>query len=191
MTGRGEAPKTGRTEVGIDHRRRCRKVRLIGPLIAQNAISEQDQIKPPQNADPSLRACFHIRRGKVDRINLCQNKWTMREARRGAAAIRTHRVPLILLGSKVAAAFEFRPWEPWTIQDGGKTLLRIHTPLAKLDKAGIVKLAAEVGVDFAQTHSCYDPDPAGHPCGRCDSCLLRKKGFREAGVTDPVPYVIP
>jgi 7-cyano-7-deazaguanine synthase len=73
----------------------------------------------------------------------------------------------------------------------GKTLLRIHTPLAKLDKAGIVKLAAEVGVDFAQTHSCYDPDPAGHPCGRCDSCLLRKKGFREAGVTDPVPYVIP
>jgi 7-cyano-7-deazaguanine synthase len=73
----------------------------------------------------------------------------------------------------------------------GKTLLRIHTPLAKLDKAGIVKLAVEVGVDFGQTHSCYDPDPAGHPCGRCDSCLLRKKGFREAGLTDPVPYVIP
>ena len=73
----------------------------------------------------------------------------------------------------------------------GKTLLRIHTPLSKLDKAGIVKLAAEVGVDFAQTHSCYDPDAEGHPCGRCDSCLLRKKGFREAGLTDPVPYLIP
>jgi 7-cyano-7-deazaguanine synthase len=73
----------------------------------------------------------------------------------------------------------------------GKTLLRIHTPLSKLDKAGIVKLAREVGVDFAQTHSCYDPDPAGRPCGRCDSCLLRKKGFLEAGIVDPVPYLVP
>lgn len=71
----------------------------------------------------------------------------------------------------------------------GKTHLRVHTPLAKLDKAGIVKLGAQVGVDFAQTHSCYDPDPAGRPCGRCDSCLLRKKGFREAGLEDPLPYL--
>lgn len=71
----------------------------------------------------------------------------------------------------------------------GTTHLRVHTPLAKLDKAGIVKLAAEAGVDFAQTHSCYDPDASGRPCGCCDSCLLRKKGFREAGLVDPLPYI--
>lgn len=72
----------------------------------------------------------------------------------------------------------------------GHTRLRIHTPLAKLDKAGIVKLGAEVGVDFSQTHSCYDPDVSGRPCGHCDSCLLRLKGFREAGLVDPVPYAV-
>jgi 7-cyano-7-deazaguanine synthase len=70
----------------------------------------------------------------------------------------------------------------------GHTLLRIHTPLAQLDKAGIVKLAVQVGVDFSATHSCYDPDQHGRSCGRCDSCLLRKKGFREAGLIDPVSY---
>ena len=70
----------------------------------------------------------------------------------------------------------------------GRTLLRIHTPLAKLGKADIVKLAADVGVDFALTHSCYDPDQEGHPCGHCDSCLLRLKGFREAGIRDPLLY---
>jgi 7-cyano-7-deazaguanine synthase len=71
----------------------------------------------------------------------------------------------------------------------GRTLLRIHTPLSQLDKAGIVKLALEVGVDFALTHSCYDPDQEGRPCGHCDSCLLRLKGFREAGMRDPLPYL--
>ena len=70
----------------------------------------------------------------------------------------------------------------------GRTLLRIHAPLSKLNKAGIVKLGTEVGVDFALTHSCYDPDPEGRPCGHCDSCLLRLKGFIEAGLHDPVPY---
>jgi 7-cyano-7-deazaguanine synthase len=70
----------------------------------------------------------------------------------------------------------------------GRTLLRIHTPLSKLNKAGIVKLGAEVGVDFALTHSCYDPDEEGRPCGHCDSCLLRLKGFIEAGLRDPLPY---
>jgi 7-cyano-7-deazaguanine synthase len=70
----------------------------------------------------------------------------------------------------------------------GRTHLRVHAPLAKLDKARIVKLGAEVGVDFAQTHSCYDPDASGRPCGHCDSCLLRLKGFREAGLSDPVQY---
>jgi 7-cyano-7-deazaguanine synthase len=70
----------------------------------------------------------------------------------------------------------------------GRTKLRIHTPLLHLDKAGIVRLAAEVGVDFAATHSCYDPDAEGRACGRCDSCLLRRKGFREARLTDPLRY---
>jgi 7-cyano-7-deazaguanine synthase len=70
----------------------------------------------------------------------------------------------------------------------GRTRLQIHTPLKQLDKAGIVTMAKEVGVDFALTHSCYDPDPAGRSCGHCDSCLLRQKGFREAGLVDPLEY---
>ena len=70
----------------------------------------------------------------------------------------------------------------------GRTHTRIHTPLIELDKAGIVRLAAEVGVDFALTHSCYDPDQEGRPCGQCDSCLLRLKGFAEAGIRDPLKY---
>jgi len=70
----------------------------------------------------------------------------------------------------------------------GATSLRIHTPLAQLNKAGIVRLAADVGLDFALTHSCYDPDEGGRSCGQCDSCLLRRKGFLEAGIPDPLPY---
>jgi 7-cyano-7-deazaguanine synthase len=70
----------------------------------------------------------------------------------------------------------------------GNTRLRIHTPLAQLNKAGIVRLAAEVGVDFALTHSCYDPEEGGRSCGQCDSCLLRRKGFLEAGIPDPLSY---
>jgi len=70
----------------------------------------------------------------------------------------------------------------------GRTLLRIHTPLSKLNKAGIVRLGVEVGLDFALTHSCYDPDEEGRPCGHCDSCLLRRRGFIEAGLHDPLPY---
>jgi 7-cyano-7-deazaguanine synthase len=70
----------------------------------------------------------------------------------------------------------------------GHTRLRIHTPLAQLNKAAIVKLGAEVGVDFALTHSCYDPDEEGRSCGHCDSCLLRQKGFAEAGLCDPLLY---
>jgi len=69
----------------------------------------------------------------------------------------------------------------------GRTRLCIHTPLARLNKAEIVKLGAEVGVDFALTHSCYDPE-GGRPCGQCDSCLLRRKGFLEAGIPDPLQY---
>jgi 7-cyano-7-deazaguanine synthase len=70
----------------------------------------------------------------------------------------------------------------------GRTHLRIHTPLAHLNKADIVRLGVEVGVDFSLTHSCYDPDGEGNPCGHCDSCLLRRKGFEEAGVPDPLRY---
>ena len=66
----------------------------------------------------------------------------------------------------------------------GRTRVKIHTPLIHLSKADIVKLAVELDVPFGLTHSCYDPDASGTPCGQCDSCLLRAKGFREAGVAD-------
>jgi 7-cyano-7-deazaguanine synthase len=66
----------------------------------------------------------------------------------------------------------------------GRTLVRIHTPLIRLSKAEIVKLGRELGVPFSLTHSCYDPGPEGRPCGQCDSCLLRRKGFEEAGIAD-------
>ena len=65
---------------------------------------------------------------------------------------------------------------------------RIHTPLIKLSKAEIIRKAVELGVDLALTHSCYDLMPEGLACGECDSCLLRLKGFREAGIKDPVRY---
>lgn len=64
--------------------------------------------------------------------------------------------------------------------------LRIHTPLIGLTKAEIVKLGQRLGVDYGMTWSCYDPTPEGIPCGRCDACLLRAKGFREAGEDDPL-----
>lgn len=67
---------------------------------------------------------------------------------------------------------------------GGRTRLRIHAPLLRLTKAGIVRLGAELGVPFRMTHSCYDPLPDGAPCGACDACLLRRKGFEEAGIED-------
>ena len=66
----------------------------------------------------------------------------------------------------------------------GRTRLRIHTPLIQLSKAEIVRLGAKLGVPFGLTHSCYDPGPDGKPCGQCDSCLLRQKGFQEAGIED-------
>ena len=65
----------------------------------------------------------------------------------------------------------------------------IHTPLIQLSKAEIINTGLDLGVDYALTHSCYDPTPAGVACGCCDSCRLRLKGFREAGVEDPIEYV--
>jgi 7-cyano-7-deazaguanine synthase len=67
----------------------------------------------------------------------------------------------------------------------GTTQVRIRTPLIELSKAEIVRLAEELQVPFELTHSCYDPDPSGRACGACDSCVLRAKGFREAGIADP------
>jgi len=66
----------------------------------------------------------------------------------------------------------------------GRLRVRIHTPLIQLSKAEIVKLGRELSLNFGLTHSCYDPDAAGLPCGQCDSCLLRRKGFEEAGIAD-------
>src|SRR5262245_42172690 len=66
----------------------------------------------------------------------------------------------------------------------GRTRLKIHAPLMRLNKAEIVKLARDLGVPFGLTHSCYDPGPDGEPCGECDACLLRRKGFEEAGIED-------
>ena len=70
----------------------------------------------------------------------------------------------------------------------GKQKLAIHAPLIKMSKAEIIKKGMDLGVDYSLTHSCYDPSPSGEPCGECDSCLLRLKGFREAGLKDPVKY---
>jgi 7-cyano-7-deazaguanine synthase len=65
---------------------------------------------------------------------------------------------------------------------------QIHTPLIKFSKAEIIRKAVDLGVDLSLTHSCYDPSPEGLACGECDSCLLRLKGFREAGIKDPIRY---
>ena len=68
----------------------------------------------------------------------------------------------------------------------GRQKLKIHTPLIAMTKAQIIRRGIELGVDFGLTSSCYDPSPTGKPCGQCDSCLLRQKGFRECGIEDPL-----
>jgi len=70
----------------------------------------------------------------------------------------------------------------------GTCRFQIHTPLIRLSKAEIVKKAVELGVDLSLTWSCYEPTSEGLSCGACDSCLLRLKGFREAGIDDPITY---
>jgi 7-cyano-7-deazaguanine synthase len=69
-----------------------------------------------------------------------------------------------------------------------KMKIHIRTPLIRLTKAEIIRKGFELGVDYRPTHSCYDPSQEGKACGRCDSCVLRKKGFREAGIPDPTEY---
>ena len=71
----------------------------------------------------------------------------------------------------------------------GKTKLRIRAPLIDKTKAEIIQIGAALGVDYSLTLSCYDPDAEGNACGGCDSCLLRKKGFKEAGIPDPTRYI--
>jgi 7-cyano-7-deazaguanine synthase len=70
----------------------------------------------------------------------------------------------------------------------GAGQFRVHSPLLKMTKAEIIREGVRLGVDYALTLSCYDPDPRGRACGRCDSCLLRKKGFADAGMPDPTKY---
>ncbi len=70
----------------------------------------------------------------------------------------------------------------------GMTAFRVHAPLLRLSKGEIIRRGLALGVDYALTHSCYDPSPDGRSCGRCDACQLRRRGFAEAGVADPIPY---
>jgi len=70
----------------------------------------------------------------------------------------------------------------------GKSRFKIHAPLIRMTKAEIIRTGHALGVDFSLTWSCYEPTPGGRPCGLCDSCTLRKKGFAEAGLTDPLGY---
>jgi 7-cyano-7-deazaguanine synthase len=71
----------------------------------------------------------------------------------------------------------------------GTTRIEIHAPLIHMTKAAIIQKGHQLGVDYQLTHSCYDPDPSGRACGACDSCILRKKGFEEAGLDDPTRYI--
>ncbi len=74
-----------------------------------------------------------------------------------------------------------------SVESGEK--FRIHSPLARMHKSDIVRKGVELGVDFSLTHSCYDPDAEGRSCGGCDACRLRIRGFEEAGMKDPLPYI--
>jgi len=66
--------------------------------------------------------------------------------------------------------------------------IKVHNPLLEMTKAQIIQAGTELGVDYSMTHSCYDPSPPGGACGRCDSCILRKTGFEQAGIDDPTNY---
>ena len=70
----------------------------------------------------------------------------------------------------------------------GSARYTIHAPLLNMTKAEIIRAGTDTGVDFSLTHSCYDPSPEGLACGACDSCILRRKGFEEAGIPDPTQY---
>ncbi len=84
------------------------------------------------------------------------------------------------------AAFEQLAATATRLGAGEGQQIKIHAPLMKLDKAQIIRRGLELGVDYGQTHSCYDPASDGQPCGACDACHLRRKGFAAAGVEDPL-----
>ena len=71
----------------------------------------------------------------------------------------------------------------------GRGRFRVHTPILRMTKAEIIRMGTRLGVDYSLTHSCYDPTTEGLACGRCDSCILRRKGFAQAGLVDPMRYV--
>lgn len=71
----------------------------------------------------------------------------------------------------------------------GTLRFKIHAPLIRMTKTEIIRRGTELGVDYGLTHSCYDPNPQGVSCGQCDACRLRKAGFAEAGLTDPIQYL--
>ena len=71
----------------------------------------------------------------------------------------------------------------------GKTRIKIRAPLLSMTKAQIIRKGTALGVNYAITHSCYSPSPEGVACGACDSCILRKRGFEESGIEDPIPYL--
>ena len=94
----------------------------------------------------------------------------------------------VLITASLAAILHAPPLSHYSATkagvEGGR--FHIHAPLLAMTKAEIVKKGLELGLDYSLTHSCYDPLPDGRPCGRCDSCILRAKGFAEAGLQDPV-----
>ena len=71
----------------------------------------------------------------------------------------------------------------------GEEKIKIHTPLINLTKAEIIIEGSKLNVNYAITHSCYDPSPDGLSCGACDACILRKEGFKAAGIIDPTRYI--
>jgi 7-cyano-7-deazaguanine synthase len=71
----------------------------------------------------------------------------------------------------------------------GQARMRVHCPLIEMSKGEIIRTGLALGVDYSLTHSCYDPSPEGLACGSCDSCLLRLRGFADAGASDPARYV--
>ena len=85
------------------------------------------------------------------------------------------------------AAFEALANVATRAADGGPRF-EVHAPLIAMTKAEIIRAGVALGVDYGMTHSCYDPGASGGACGRCDACLLRRKGFAEAGVADPTRY---
>jgi 7-cyano-7-deazaguanine synthase len=70
----------------------------------------------------------------------------------------------------------------------GTLRFKVHAPLVRMTKAEIIRTGTILGVDYSLTLSCYDPDPGGSPCGWCDACQLRRRGFAEVGLVDPLPY---